>query len=141
MRCQFLGYFLLVNLALDNRADFRGEDDGSLLASDQNTKYERVLQHISVCLFEVILRNTVNSLGLREIENSSYSDSRQPTILFEFEFTCVCDETTNLLLAAPFVGPSSGRSDHDQYILEEIFELLQDSMIFRSSEIPHVFTS
>jgi hypothetical protein len=71
VRCQFLGDFLLVNLALDNRADFRGEDDCSLLASDQNTKYERVLQRISMCLFEVILRNTINSLGLRKIENSS----------------------------------------------------------------------
>jgi hypothetical protein len=71
VRCRFLGDILLVNLALDNRADFRGEDDCSLLASDQNTKYERVLQRISVCLFEVILRNTINLLGLRKIENSS----------------------------------------------------------------------
>ena len=146
VRCQLLGDFLLVNLALDNHADFRGGDDCSLLASDRNTKYEWVLQRISVCLFELILRNTINSLGLRIIENSSYFNSRQPTILFKFEFTCVWDETTNrkepqLLLAAPFVEPSSGRSDRDKYILEEIFELPQVSMIFRGSGIPHVITS
>jgi hypothetical protein len=65
-----LGDFLLVNPALNNHADFQGEDDCSLLASDQNTKYEWVLQRISVCLFELILLNTINSLGLRKIENS-----------------------------------------------------------------------
>ena len=32
--CQFLRNLLLVNLALDNRADFRRENDGSFLAAN-----------------------------------------------------------------------------------------------------------
>ena len=60
--CHILGDFLPVHLALGDRADFCGEDNIYLLTSNQDTKYIRMFQRISMRLLKVCLRNTVNSL-------------------------------------------------------------------------------
>jgi hypothetical protein len=82
----------------------------------------------------------VNSLGYI-IERNSYLDSRHHAVLVELVVAGICDETTNLLLAAPFVGCSPCRIHHDKQVLEEVFELPEVSMIFGDIKFPKVSTS